>query len=129
MSSGSTYRRITVNGATAKEHVAIAERAIGRKLPAGVVVHHMDEDPRNNAPSNLVICASQAYHMLLHQRTRALDACGNADWRKCWICQTWDSPDNLRVRPAPYGSVHHLACASDYESRRMASKSQREVSR
>ena len=31
---------------------------------------HLDGNPRNNAPSNLVICQDKAYHMLLHARQR-----------------------------------------------------------
>lgn len=35
-------------------HIQIAERAIGRKLPHGAVVHHVDLNPANNNNSNLV---------------------------------------------------------------------------
>ena len=71
------------------EHVLIAEKAIGRRLPSGAEVHHVDQNKINNAPSNLVICPSRAYHRLLHMRTEALLACGNANARKCWICKQW----------------------------------------
>ena len=45
-----------------------------------------DEDTSNDDSSNLVLCESQEYHSLLHQRKRAYMACGNAKWRKCRIC-------------------------------------------
>jgi len=61
------------------EHVVIAERALGRPLPKGAEVHHVDEDPANNLPSNLVICQDHAYHMLIHYRTRVRRAGGNPD--------------------------------------------------
>lgn len=59
-------------GANQHEHVVIAEKALGRPLPAGAQVHHVDENRRNNAPSNLVICENQAYHLLLHRRARVV---------------------------------------------------------
>lgn len=49
-----------------RNHISIAEAALGHKLPPGAVVHHLDGDRLNNAPENLVVCPSQAYHMHLH---------------------------------------------------------------
>jgi hypothetical protein len=81
------------------DHVAVAERALGKKLPHGAIVHHVDEDASNNAPANLVICPSQAYHMLIHQRMRALENCGYAHWLKCTICKRYDDPSNMAIYP------------------------------
>jgi hypothetical protein len=97
-------------GRSVLEHVLIAERALGRSLPKGVHVHHIDENRSNNAPSNLVICESQEYHQLLHRRAVALKLSGHAGWRKCYICQQYDDPARLRVYAAS-GLVLHLACA------------------
>ena len=88
---------LTVNGRKVFEHVLIAERVLGRKLPAGACVHHADENPSNNTPSNLVICPNQAYHSLLHIRARSLAECGNADWRKCKRCGKYDAVDRLSI--------------------------------
>lgn len=93
----SGHVRMQVNGKSVLEHVVIAEQAFGRKLPENAQVHHVDLDRTNNENSNLVICPNDSYHKLLHQRLRALLACGNADARKCWICQQW-STDNLHIR-------------------------------
>jgi hypothetical protein len=66
------YKLITVNGRRVYEHIAVAEKALGKPLPNGAVVHHMNEDPLDNfTPFNLVICPNQAYHLLLHRRTEA----------------------------------------------------------
>lgn len=77
-------------------HVAVVEKALGKRLPAGAIVHHADDNPSNNAPGNLVVCPSQQYHRLLHSRAEAYDACGNANWRKCQYCQTFDDPANMK---------------------------------
>ncbi len=72
------------------EHVLVAEQTLGRSLPPKAVVHHVDGNPANNSPENLLICESQAHHLLIHQRARALAACGNASARKCNICGSYE---------------------------------------
>lgn len=67
------YVIITVDGHQISEHVYVAEKALGRKLPKGAQVHHIDENKANNIGTNLVICPSQAYHMLIHKRMRDLN--------------------------------------------------------
>ena len=105
------YVIIQKEGTNKGEHVRVAEKALGRELPSKSVVHHVDENPLNNDPSNLVICQNQGYHMLLHQRLNALKACGNVNWRPCWVCKTYDDPINLRKR----GTSHlHPKCEARY---------------
>ncbi len=92
------------NNGYVRDHVVLAERALGKRLQDKVVVHHAGKD--------LVICQDQAYHMLLHVRHRAYKACGHASWRKCWICKKYDDPNNLCI---PEGkSAHHPKCYKDY---------------
>lgn len=67
-------------------HKVICERVLGKKLPKGAVVHHVDNNPLNNRTNNLVICEDVAYHHLLHRNIR-LRAAG-ADWTKERICST-----------------------------------------
>lgn len=70
------------------EHVLIAEAALGRLLPAGVEVHHVDEDGKHNKNRNLVICEDKTYHKLLHVRMRVVRAGGNPDTQRiCCACQ------------------------------------------
>lgn len=63
------YKVITVDGVRNYEHIFVAEKALGKKLPEGAVVHHMNEDKLDNfTPFNLIVCPDQAYHLLLHRR-------------------------------------------------------------
>lgn len=65
------YVIIKKNGIKQYEHIILAEKALGRKLPKGAQVHHMNETPWDNFTSfNLVICPSQSYHRLLHERMK-----------------------------------------------------------
>ena len=43
-------------------HRITAEQTLGRPLLATEIVHHRDGNPRNNAPENLLVLPSQAYH-------------------------------------------------------------------
>jgi len=96
-------------------HRLLAETALGRPLPPGVEVHHADGDPANNSRGNLVLCEDRAYHKLLHQRRRALDASGDPEWRKCRFCKQYDAPENLYIHPRFVG---HRECAREYDRRR-----------
>ncbi len=93
------------------EHVLIAEKALGHSLPPNAIVHHYPQNPSNQ----LVICPDMAYHMLLHIRQRAFNACGHTNWRKCKICKQYDEPSNLFIRPY---AVYHRTCINEYESKR-----------
>lgn len=110
------YLRIPADGKRRMQHVVIAERVLGKPLPDGAEVHHVDGNKANNDHTNLVICPDVAYHQLLHRRQRALDASGHADWRKCTICKQYDAPANLIING--YGHVKHKACANEYAKRR-----------
>jgi hypothetical protein len=55
----------------AYEHRVVAEKKIGRRLLAGEVVHHRDENKLNNAPDNLVIEPSIAHHKVEHRRANS----------------------------------------------------------
>jgi hypothetical protein len=100
------YRFISDRGAR-REHIVVAEKALGRPLPPEAIVHHVDEDRANNANSNLVVCPDRAYHNLLHQRMRARDACGNPSWRKCCRCGQYDDPANMGISGS---QAYHREC-------------------
>ena len=115
---------ITHEGKSALEHVVVASYVLGRPLPDGAQVHHVDEDGHNNALSNLVICPSKKYHKLLHVRMRALTGSGNANWLKCHFCQKWDDPKNMRIinlKGKPE-RAEHAECQRKYQRDRYHAK-------
>jgi hypothetical protein len=89
------------------EHVLVAGRALGRPVPLGSPVHHVNGDRADNRPRNLVICQDTAYHNLIEARTRAWATTGDADQVKCVHCKQFDRPENLYIQPnQPYNAVH-----------------------
>ena len=91
------------------KHITVAERAMGKPLPAGAIVHHWDENRTNNQNSNLLVC-SRAYHALIHARMRAMAACGNPDWAPCKFCKKHDDPKNLYISPGKRSGYHYACC-------------------
>ena len=114
---------IFLSGVNKKEHILIAEKALGKKLPKHAVVHHANENRSDNRNSNLVICPDNSYHRLLHRRLDAYKACGNPSWIKCSYCKKYDDPKNMYVRTykrlGDYGirkatTSRHYACTKKY---------------
>ena len=95
--------------------VAVAEGVLGKKLPAGAVVHHIDGDHTNDDKSNLAVFPSKAYHNLIHARMDALAACGNADWVPCGYCKKYGDPSQMYVRFTNGRRAWHRACHAEYQ--------------
>lgn len=110
------YLIFNLRGHPTGAHILIAAKAFGRPLPSGVVVHHANGVESDNRNENLVIC-TQPYHMLLHRRMRARDACGHAHWRRCPICKAYDAPENLYINGK---MARHRLCHAKAEKERKA---------
>jgi len=100
------------------EHVLVASRALGKPLPKGAAVHHVNGDGHDNRPENLVVCPDNAYHRTLHRRMEALAASGHADWRKCGLCKHYDAPENLYIDPSGKNVKHRACAAQDFRKRK-----------
>ena len=108
------YRR---HGKDLYAHVSVVERTLGYKLPAGAVIHHADGNRSNNNPSNLVVCPSQRYHLLLHARQRIVDRGGNPKTQKiCGICRELLGRDQFSFMKSWDGLAQ--ACRSCTNARR-----------
>ena len=111
------YIAIANEGKKNQEHVLIVESVIGHKLPAGCEVHHVDGNRMNNLKSNLVVCPSKAYHKMLHAREKALDECGNANYRKCPFCKTYGDT-SLMTHNKSSRYFYHSVCKTEYNKNR-----------
>ncbi len=107
------------SGSYVFEHILVVERALGKFLDRKHPVHHVDENPGHNSNSNLVACEDQAYHLLLHQRQRALDATGNPSALPCQYCASYERPDEMVEYRRRSGSrsglrfAYHPSCRND----------------
>jgi hypothetical protein len=106
------YRTVCIDGEQRLEHVVIAERALGRPLPPGAVVHHFNEIKSDNRNRNLIVCQDEAFHKLLHRRQRAFNACGHVDWVRCRFCGEWWPRKTMQVyeRQGQGVVAYHQAC-------------------
>lgn len=104
-------------GAKAQEHTIIVESVLGKPLPEGAEIHHVNGDKSDNTKSNLVVCPSRAYHKMLHQREASLHACGNPNYRKCPFCKQYGNTDQMsHNKSSRY--FYHLECKNEYRRSR-----------
>lgn len=95
------------------EQILLAEKALGGPLPLCAQVHH-------HSPTQLVVCQDDAYHKLLHQRTRAYNATGHPTWLRCEYCKQYSNPKEMYIRKdRPSG--WHLECRNKYRRNQNAS--------
>jgi hypothetical protein len=97
------------------EQRIIVEKILGKILPAKAVLHHVNGDRLDNRNCNLIICESQNYHNLLHQRERALKYFGSVNARKCTVCHQYDKLENLHTNNKNH-SAFHRKCKNEYQN-------------
>lgn len=88
-------------------HRLRAERALGKPLPPGAVVHHADGSKDEHAP--LVICQDAAYHYLLHMRQRVVQRGGNPSTDKwCPDCKSLKLKTDFNQNSRKNDGLHNL---------------------
>jgi len=75
------YVYVKINGKRYAQHRLVVEKALGKPLPKGAVIHHLNGNKADNRPCNLVVCPNEAYHNLLHSRQRRFNYEGPVDAR------------------------------------------------
>lgn len=90
--------------------VHVAEKALGKPLPKGALVHHINGKPLDDRNDNLLVC-TRGLHNIIHGRMKALAATGNARAKRCSFCHKYESPGVLKKGVT---SHFHQACANEY---------------
>ena len=102
-------------------HVSIVEKVLGKNMPKGCEIHHVNKVRDDNRNENLVVCKDSSYHRLLHYRSDAFDACGNANARRCNVCGKFDVVTNMK-KHSTRNIFFHTACRNEYERTRASMK-------
>jgi hypothetical protein len=105
------------HGKRRKRSIVVAERAMGKPLPKGAHVHHVNEIKTDDRNENLVVCQDAKYHQLLHVRARALRDTGDANMIRCRYCKEYDRPENMTIlaRGGSAGLGQHRRCHTERE--------------
>lgn len=99
------YERGNGNGYCFK-HRRIAEELLKRKLLSHEIVHHIDENPNNNTPENLLIMTRKQHprlHIFLRKARGILKEFGNVNVENCWntlrvlLTTTWLEMTSVKV--------------------------------
>lgn len=83
-----------------REHRAVAEKLIGRRLPSQIIVHHMDEDTKNNDPRNLMLLRRRE-HSAIHAAMAAQPNIDQIEWLTAkkmphiWLGKYTDGEDQV----------------------------------
>lgn len=94
------------------EHILVAEKALGRHLPKDAVIHHINGDTLDNSNGNLVIYQDGKFHKLLHRRARAVQAGAPPDFRQCYLCKGFSSPQTMSRARKVNPVYRHYLCAN-----------------
>jgi len=97
-----------------RRSILIVEKALRHSLPLEAKIHHVNCNESDDSRGNLVVCEDQAYHLFLHQRKRAHDDCGHADWKRCRRCGHYSPKEEMRTHDERSNSWSHPECVRKY---------------
>ncbi len=78
------------------EYRLMVEAMIGRPLASGEVVHHINGNPSDNSPENLLVMSNRE-HVRLHAQQRYQAKCDEQGRKICRQCLIAQSDDAMRV--------------------------------
>jgi hypothetical protein len=78
------------NGKSTGQHRVVMERLLGHPIPAGMVVHHIDGNKRNNHPDNLQLM-TPSEHVRHHAKEKRY-------WKDSELAQLGTMPDNVLAK-------------------------------
>ncbi|SRR5258706_4115367 len=125
--NSSGYISTRNNGISKGQHILVAEQALGRPLPKGALVYHIDGNKGNNAPKNLIVCPDLMYYKLLCKRQKAFEVCGNYNYHRCRYCKQYDDPINMYAPSVPKRSSYHQECMLNFYREKRAKKKQEKL--
>lgn len=88
------------------EHRLVMESTLGRPLVAGELVHHLDENKRNNAPENLAV-VDAAEHARIHFTGKPRPSISH--------CKRGHEFTEANTRIGSQGERRCIQCARDYD--------------
>ena len=115
-----------------REHIMIAERALGKSLPVEAEVHHFNEDKTDNKNTNLVICNDLSYHRLLHRRQRIVAMGGDPEMDKvCGHCESLKLRTDFHKSRNAYDrlNIHCRECVNGQRRKLLTQEQRSEIAR
>lgn len=103
------------NNGSVFEHILIAEKVLGRFIPASIPIHHPNGKEDNSC---LVICQDRKYHHLLHARARIVKAGGKPNAEKiCSSCKQIKRKSCFRTETRRYDGLSNVCrpCWTEYQ--------------
>lgn len=101
-----TNNYIYTNKPGRTEHRALAIEILGRELQTNEVVHHLDDDPKNNSVTNLMVLDRRSHgrlHLFLDQQRVIIEQSMTENFENCWktliapMTTTWLETANVKV--------------------------------
>ncbi len=96
----------------------VCEEYNGIIFPKETVFHHINGVHNDDRPDNLLIFNSSVEHTRYHRTIRALEECGNGNYRKCCFCGEYGDPKEKDWYELPNKNAWHRKCKSKYDRRR-----------